>query len=280
MKVNTSTNDVTGLSNITWNPAGTYNSGRAATEEQLLSAQNQLNTTLTDKGFSISAQGANSDKVKLGETVDFRNTDGNLVATRSADNTINYDLAKNISVDKVTLGNIIIDKATGINAGNQKITNVKAGDVNSTSTDAVNGSQLYTAQNNVKNVLGSSTQIDATGNLTSTNIGGVTGANTVHDAIQQVNSTATNAKTQADKGLNFAVNGVSPADNVQLGETVNFANGTNTTATYDAATNTYKYSLNDTLSLSNAGSLSIKDSAGTGTVVSVDKTGYSQAALS
>ena len=131
----------------------------------------------------------------------------------------------------------------------------------------------------MKNVLGSSTQIDATGNLTSTNIGGVTGANTVHDAIQQVNSTATNAKTQADKGLNFAVNGVSPADNVQLGETVNFANGTNTTATYDAATNTYKYSLNDTLSLSNAGSLSIKDSAGTGTVVSVDKTGVQSGSI-
>ena len=279
VRVNTSTNDVTGLSNTTWNPAGTYNSGRAATEEQLLSAQNQLNTTLTDKGFSISAQGANSDKVKLGETVDFRNTDGNLVATRSADNTINYDLAKNISVDKVTLGNIVIDKTTGINAGNQKITNVKAGDVNSTSTDAVNGSQLYTAQNNVKNVLGSSTQIDAAGNLTSTNIGGVTGANTVHDAIQQVNNTATDAKTQANKGLNFAVNGVTPADNVQLGETVNFANGTNTTATYDAATNTYKYSLNDTLSLSNAGSLSIKDSAGTGTVVSVDKTGVQSGSI-
>ena len=168
---------------------------------------------------------------------------------------------------------------TGINAGNQKITNVKAGDVNSTSTDAVNGSQLYTAQNNVKNVLGSSTQIDATGNLTSTNIGGVTGANTVHDAIDKVNSTATNAQTQANKGLNFAVNGVSPADNVQLGETVNFANGTNTTATYDAATNTYKYSLNDTLSLSNAGSLSIKDSAGTGTIVSVDKTGVQSGSI-
>ena len=143
----------------------------------------------------------------------------------------------------------------------------------------MNGSQLYTAQNNVKNVLGSSTQIDAAGNLTSTNIGGVTGANTVHDAIQQVNNTATNAKTQADKGLNFAVNGVTPADNVQLGETVNFANGTNTTATYDAATNTYKYSLNDTLSLSNAGSLSIKDSAGTGTVVSVDKTGVQSGSI-
>ncbi len=55
----------------------------------------------------------------------------------------------------------------------------------------------------------------------------------VHHAIQQANNTATNAKTQADKGLNFAVNGASPVDNVQLGETVNFADGTNTTATYD-----------------------------------------------
>ncbi|EPK5865803.1 hypothetical protein JH840_003728, partial [Acinetobacter baumannii] len=44
----------------------------------------------------------------------------------------------------------------------------------------------------------------------------------------------------ADKGLNFSVNG-GTADNVKLGETVNFANGTNTTAVYDPATNTYKY---------------------------------------
>ena len=45
--------------------------------------------------------------------------------------------------------------------------------------------------------------------------------------------------------MNFTVNGVTPADKVGLGETVNFANGTNTTAVYDPATNTYKYNVAD-----------------------------------
>ena len=218
-----------------------------------------LSNTSWDVNNIVSGQAATEDQLALVEAK----------VTDLDDLAVKYD---SITKDQVTLGGA--GSTTPV-----QVSNVKAGDVNSTSTDAVNGSQLYTAQDNVKNVLGSSTQIDAAGNLTSTNIGGVTGANTVHDAIQQVNNTATNAKTQADKGLNFAVNGVTPADNVQLGETVNFADGTNTTATYDAATNTYKYSLNDTLSLSNAGSLSIKDSAGTGTVVSVDKTGVQSGSI-
>ena len=47
---------------------------------------------------------------------------------------------------KITLG-----KTTNIvNVGGAKITNVAAGDVNSTSTDAVNGSQLYQTNQNVK----------------------------------------------------------------------------------------------------------------------------------
>ncbi|MHA3062085.1 hypothetical protein ACX1N5_15750, partial [Acinetobacter sp. ANC 4636] len=73
------------------------------------------------------------------------------------------------------------------------------------------------------------------------------------------NTAVTNAaaaQTTANKGLNFAVNG-GTADNAQLGETMNFANGTNTTATYDAATNTYKYNLNDNISLTDAGSLTV-----------------------
>ncbi|MFW1786155.1 YadA-like family protein, partial [Acinetobacter nosocomialis] len=47
------------------------------------------------------------------------------------------------------------------------------------------------------------------------------------------------------------------ADNVKLGETVNFADGTNTTAVYDPATNTYKYNVNDNIALTNAGSLTV-----------------------
>ncbi|HFX6226745.1 TPA: hypothetical protein ACIFB7_003897, partial [Acinetobacter nosocomialis] len=47
------------------------------------------------------------------------------------------------------------------------------------------------------------------------------------------------------------------ADNVKLGETVNFADGTNITAVYDPATNTYKYNVNDSIALTNAGSLTV-----------------------
>ncbi|MEZ2171978.1 YadA-like family protein, partial [Acinetobacter baumannii] len=43
----------------------------------------------------------------------------------------------------------------------------------------------------------------------------------------------------------------------KLGETVNFADGTNTTAVYDPATNTYKYNVNDNIALTNAGSLTV-----------------------
>ena len=47
---------------------------------------------------------------------------------------------------KITLGNT----TNIVNVGGAKITNVAAGDVNSTSTDAVNGSQLYQTNQNVK----------------------------------------------------------------------------------------------------------------------------------
>ena len=50
---------------------------------------------------------------------------------------------------------------------------------------------------------------------------------------------------------------VSAADKLALGDTVNFADGSNTTATYDTATNTYRYNLNDTINLTNTGSLTV-----------------------
>ncbi|ONN47822.1 hypothetical protein AC056_18485, partial [Acinetobacter genomosp. 33YU] len=96
----------------------------------------------------------------------------------------------------------------GINAGNQKITNVKAG---TNATDAVNFSQLNATNQNV-----------------------TTAQNTANTAL----TNAAAAQATADKGLNFSVNG-GTTDNVKLGETVNFADGTNTTAVYDPTTNTY-----------------------------------------
>ena len=89
------------------------------------------------------------------------------------------------------------------------VTNVAAGRINKTSTDAINGSQLYLTQekignigNTTKNILGGNAAMDADGNLTMTNIGG-TGKNTIHEAIQAANNNA----NAANAGFKIAANG-------------------------------------------------------------------------
>ncbi|HDR1326820.1 TPA: YadA-like family protein [Pasteurella multocida] len=96
------------------------------------------------------------------------------------------------------------------------ITNVAASRINATSTDAINGSQLYLALNTlgyvgdtlVTNVLGGDAAIvkegDKAGTLTMSNIGG-TGKGTIHDAIEAVNNTAKASKTTVKEGDNIKV---------------------------------------------------------------------------
>ena len=120
-------------------------------------------------------------------------------ATDSA--AVKYDNAA--TKDKVTLGG---------GAAGTTITNVKAGGVNASSSDAINGSQLYAVSNNIKNVIGGSTTINAaTGAITTTNIGG-TGANTIDGAINSVSNTAKAAKTEVKEGDNIKVTSVVGAD--------------------------------------------------------------------
>ncbi|MDO7437631.1 ESPR-type extended signal peptide-containing protein [Acinetobacter nosocomialis] len=223
------------------------------TNQNVTTAQNTANTAVTnataaqamaDKGLNFSVNGGTADNVKLGETVNFANGINTTAVYDSATNTYKYNVNDNIALTNagsLTVGNTKVDNSgltitggpsvttAGINAGNQKITNVAAGTLSSTSTDAVNGSQLDATNQNV-----------------------MTAQNTANTAV----TNAAAAQATADKGLNFSVNG-GTADNVKLGETVNFDDGTNTTATYDAATNTYKYSVNDNIALTNAGSLTV-----------------------
>ncbi|HHE3654839.1 TPA: YadA-like family protein [Pasteurella multocida] len=103
------------------------------------------------------------------------------------------------------------------------ITNVAAGRIDKTSTDAINGSQLYLALNAlgnvgntlVTNVLGGDAAIvkegDEAGTLTMSNIGG-TGKGTIHDAIEAVNNTAKASKTTVVAGDNMQVDEVVAAD--------------------------------------------------------------------
>ncbi|PJF02985.1 YadA-like family protein, partial [Acinetobacter seifertii] len=198
--------------------------------------------TALDKGWTLQSNGTNAGAVKADDTVDIGTVVGesNLKVTKTG-NTIQYGLNRDLDLDSVTTGDSKLGTngltiaggpsvtKSGIDAANQKITNVAAGTVSSTSTDAVNGSQLNATNQNV-----------------------TTAQNTANTAV----TNAAAAQATADKGLNFSVNG-GTARNMKLGETVNFADGTNTTATYDPTTNTYKYSVNDNIALTNAGSLTV-----------------------
>ena len=78
----------------------------------------------------------------------------------------------------------------------RQLKNVAPGEISNTSTDAINGSQLYAVQNvlgntakTVKNVLGGDAQLAEDGSITMNNIGG-TGENTVDRAIASLKTSA------------------------------------------------------------------------------------------
>ena len=134
------------------------------------------------------------------------------------------------SVTEATVGKLTYDGFAGNNpqsvvsvgteGSERQIVNVAAGQINATSTDAINGSQLYATQDVINNVAGSATnvlggnaQVDNKGNITMTDIGG-TGENTVHDAIKShTDKIAANAKGVADNAKAIADNSAKIADN-------------------------------------------------------------------
>ena len=81
--------------------------------------------------------------------------------------------------------------SVGSDTVKRTITNVAAGRMNASSTDAINGSQLYAVANSLgnlatttKNILGGNAALDPdTGKLTMSDIG-FTGKSTIHDAIR------------------------------------------------------------------------------------------------
>ncbi|HWT21840.1 MAG TPA: hypothetical protein VN280_23295, partial [Variovorax sp.] len=148
----------------------TGSGGATNTYNNVGDALTALNQTAS-AGWNLSAQGANATNVAPGASVDLRNTDGNLVVGKNtSDNTVTFDLAKNIAVDSVTTGNSVLGTSglsvndgtnstsygstgmsitggpsvttAGIDAGNKVITNVAMGN---DATDAVNVGQMNTA---------------------------------------------------------------------------------------------------------------------------------------
>ncbi|MDP9581212.1 UNVERIFIED_ORG: autotransporter adhesin [Burkholderia contaminans] len=71
-----------------------------------------------------------------------------------------------VTYDKHADGSANFDQISLKGENGTTITNVKAGAVSATSTDAINGSQLYGASKSVANALGGGATVDANGNVT------------------------------------------------------------------------------------------------------------------
>ena len=133
----------------------------------------------------------------------------------------------------------------------RQIKNVASGVVSSTSTDAINGSQLYATDvalgnvaNSTKNILGGNAKLNSDGSITMTNIGD-TGKNNIHDAIKAVTASSSGSQEEVVAGTNIA--SVVKTTDATTGKntfTVN-ANGTTASAGSTAVTVTSKAGANN-----------------------------------
>ncbi|WGE68736.1 ESPR-type extended signal peptide-containing protein [Actinobacillus equuli subsp. haemolyticus] len=160
------------------------------------------------------------------------------------------------TVNGITYSGFAGDKAfsvvsVGSKGQERQIQHVAAGNISATSTDAINGSQLYLTQQTLGNVanslnitLGGNSKVHPNGTVKITNIGN-TGKNNIHDAIMAVNNsveagknTNVTAKKNDSGNITYTVNA--------WNTTVQGINDVNVTGVVDNA----NYTLNYTVDLS------------------------------
>ncbi|MBF7691335.1 YadA-like family protein, partial [Acinetobacter pollinis] len=190
--VNGTAGTVNGLSNTTWD-ADNIVSGQAATEDQLQQVAQSASAAATQAKTTVTS----GDNVTVTSS---KNTDGstNYQVATSKDANFNTVTSGSITTDKLTSAGVTIDQ-NGINAGNQKVTNVASGAVTSTSTDAINGSQLYTSNSNIYSYLGGGADY-ATNTGPTYNIAGGTQTN-VGDALNALDQKVTNVGNQLEQAF-------------------------------------------------------------------------------
>ncbi|KPZ81311.1 hypothetical protein AKO51_07045 [Brucella abortus] len=105
-------------------------------------------------GWNLTANGTDKSRVSPGDTVDLSNSDGNLVLSKKGKD-VTFNLASDLKVTSLVAGNTFLDTnglvitggpsmtVSGIDAGHLNIRHVADGAVTATSTDAVNGRQLF-----------------------------------------------------------------------------------------------------------------------------------------
>ncbi|MCS4534710.1 YadA-like family protein [Neisseria montereyensis] len=275
--INKDSGDIVGLKNTALGKPEFANAGRAATEEQLNAAQDNLKTVLggnaentngnitmsnigdtgadnindaiksvretANAGWNLTAQGKNSSNVAPNDTVDLKNTDGNIVISKTdQSNDVTFELADDITVNQVTAGtgdsavvigndgvqvggNTYIDK-DGLNANDKVVKNVAVG---KDDTDAVNVSQLKP----LAKALG--TQIDpTTGTVTDPSFVVTKADGSKYDGTPTIQGALDNIGTEIQKPITFAGDG-GDADKFErtLGSQVNLKGGADKTKLSD-----------------------------------------------
>lgn len=142
---------------------GSTDTSQGTTESASTRTGNTVTVSTETKATSFGADGNQKADVKPGGTLNINGDGKNIftsISTSDNSSSIKVELKKDITVDSVTANSVKVGDTsistggltiqggpsitkTGIDGGNQKVTGVAAGEISSTSTDAVNGSQLF-----------------------------------------------------------------------------------------------------------------------------------------
>ncbi len=209
------TTDPTTLANVKSNLADTTNAvNNPAGNDRATLAANKGNNAATvndvlNAGFTVQGNGQNKDFVTHGDTINFANGQGTVanVSTTGGVTTVKFDTpmtyvdnAGNPTSDPSNKVNLVGDAA----GGPVTLGNVAPGTLSATSTEAVNGSQLYATNQNVAKGI---------------NFGGTTGSNNYQlgDTINvkgdnNITSTTVTGGAQLALNPNLSVTSVTTTD--------------------------------------------------------------------
>ena len=163
----------------------------------------QLYQAYYNAGFNIKNNGKETSRINTHGKVNFVDGKNTKVVVEDGDNAANItvNLKDDITVNNVTANNLTVGPVTinkdGINAGDKKITNVSNGTISADSKDAVNGSQLYAAKNELNTNITKAAAAAKTEVKAGTNVEVIseTGAN--NQTIYTVNAKDTSASVEA-----------------------------------------------------------------------------------
>ena len=199
--------------------------GRITAESNDAVNGSQLYQAYYNTGFNIQNNKTDTSRINTNGKVNFVDGKNTEVVVTDGENAANItvNLKDDITVNNVTANNLTVGPVTinqdGINAGDKKITNVSNGTISADSKDAVNGSQLYAAKNELntnitKAAAAAKTEVKAGTNV---EVSSETGAN--NQTIYTVNAKDTSASVEA----------ASDAVTVTVGEKTEVKNGISVT---------------------------------------------------